>query len=287
LVNLKFSFQTPKKIYFILDYVNGGELFYHLRKYNKFTEDKVKFYAAEITLALEHLHSIGVIYRDLKPENVLLDSTGHIRLTDFGLSKQGEVSREGLRLRTKTFCGTPEYLAPEVLAGQDYGPEIDWWSLGNIMFELYTGVPPFYCKNQNEMYNRIMHESPIYPEEISTILKDLMTKLLERDPRQRLNGSGVKKHPFFKGIKWNKLVEKKIKPPIIPKVKGEDDTSHVDTEFTGRRPVDSVSETAEEQQQQLTTSMDSILFSEFSFISVDEIRKSGETRDKQKDKKHK
>jgi serine/threonine protein kinase len=280
LVNLKFSFQTDLKIYFVIDYVNGGELFFHLKREKRFSEDKVRFYAAEITLALEHLHSLGIIYRDLKPENVLLESSGHIRLTDFGLSKAGLLGAG--KDRTATFCGTPEYLAPEVLLGQPYGKEIDWWSLGTIMFEMFTSLPPYYCKNQSQMYHRILHEQPNYPSYIPAPARHVISLLLEKDPKKRLDGRGVRKHPFFRSINWDKLLEKKVKPPIIPIAKDEEDTENVDQEFMQRPAVDSFDDpdptdkaviSLSEGGEALTRSLDEKLFSEFSYVSEDEIRK--------------
>jgi len=140
LVGVHYCFQTNDKLYFVLDYINGGELFFHLQREQTFTEDRVRFYAAEIILALEFLHNIGIVYRDLKPENVLLDSDGNIALTDFGLAKDG-ISDD---TKAKTFCGTPEYLAPEVVLGERYGREVDWWCLGTVMYEMLCGCVPFF-----------------------------------------------------------------------------------------------------------------------------------------------
>jgi serine/threonine protein kinase len=151
IVRLHYAFQTPDKLYMILDYVNGGELFYHLKKEGKFDVERVRFYSAEIASAIGHLHSLGIVYRDLKPENILLDRIGHICITDFGLSKEISLdSKDG----TKTFCGTPEYLAPEVLRGLGHGHAVDWWSLGTLIYEMLTGLPPFYNKNINYMYQK-------------------------------------------------------------------------------------------------------------------------------------
>ena len=145
IVKLHFAFQTPAKVYLVMDFVNGGELFFHLKREGRFSEDRVRFYAAECVLALEHLHSRGIIYRDLKPENILLDAEGHVKLTDFGLSKTGIKGDQ-----TSTFCGTPEYLAPEVIKGAGYGVEVDLWSLGLVMFEMLCGHHPYKIKNKNK-----------------------------------------------------------------------------------------------------------------------------------------
>lgn len=238
IVNLNYAFQTKDKLYMILDYINGGELFFHLKKEGRFAEARVKLYAAEIAAALDHLHNLDIVYRDLKPENILLDSEGHICITDFGLSKQIEKS-EG----TTTFCGTPEYLAPEVLKGQGHGTAVDWWSLGTLLFEMLTGLPPFYAQNVNVMYTKILSGELRFPSYISDNAKSLLEGLLTRDPEERLGAKGgteVKHHPWFNDIDWDKLLKKEIDPPFKPKVKSMEDTSQIDPTFTRERPIDSV-----------------------------------------------
>jgi serine/threonine protein kinase len=240
LVRLLYAFQTPEKLFMVMDFVNGGELFFHLKKDRRFPEHRVKFYSAELLLALSHLHEQNVVFRDLKPENVLMDKDGNIMLTDFGLAKF--LSRTD---RTHTFCGTPEYLAPEVLLQKGHGKPVDWWSYGTLIFEMLVGIPPFYSENVQEMYDKILNSDLILPEQLmSTEAMDLLTRLLERDPKKRL-GSGptewqeIKNHPFFDGIDWEQLYNKSIKPPFIPNVKGELDTSFFDEEFTRQNPNDS------------------------------------------------
>lgn len=234
LVNLNYSFQTEDKLYFILDYVNGGELFFHLQKEKKFTEDRVRFYAAEILLAIEHLHQNGIIYRDLKPENILITSEGHITLTDFGLCKEGIEREED---RTGTFCGTPEYLAPEVLKGKGYGKAVDWWSYGSLLFEMLTGLPPFYSQDVQEMYRKIMTDKLKFPNGMGEDAKNLLEGLLQRDINERLKDpSKIKDHPFFKSIDFTNLYNKKITPPFIPDVKGEHDVSQIDPMFVKETP---------------------------------------------------
>jgi len=204
IVNLNYAFQTKDKLYMIMDFVNGGELFYHLKKQHRFDEERVKFYAAEITSALIHLHSHGIVYRDLKPENILLDSYGHIVITDFGLSK--EIFDE----KTLSFCGTPEYLAPEVLIGEGHAYPVDWWSLGTIMYEMLAGFPPFYSKSLKLMYKKIMESPLLFPTEgMSENAMDLLLKLLEKNPDKRLSGPAIREHPFFESIDWNLLEAKK------------------------------------------------------------------------------
>lgn len=238
LVNLNYSFQTPDKLYFIMDYVNGGELFFHLQKDKTFTEERARFYCAEIVLGLEYLHNSGVLYRDLKPENLLLTSDGHICMTDFGISKEGLLSDDD---RTATFCGTPEYLAPEVLEGSGYGKAVDWWSFGTLMCEMLTGLPPFYAEDVHQMYQQIMTAKLKIPSSVSSEATDLLEKLLVRDPSARLTEpEKIKKHPWFSCIDWIKLATKEVKPPFIPPVKNKEDTTQVDPEFTSENPVLSV-----------------------------------------------
>lgn len=239
LVKLHYAFQTVDKLYFIMDYINGGELFYHLQKEKRFAEDRVRFYAAEIVAGLEYLHSAGVIYRDLKPENLLLTHEGHIVMTDFGLSKEGLHDKDD---RTGTFCGTPEYLAPEVLEGKGYGKAVDWWSFGTLMYEMLTGLPPFYCEDVQQMYTKIMTAELEIPDSMSAEAADLLHKLLDRNPETRLQDPPeIKKHPFFKPLDFEKLIIKEIKPPFVPEVHGEDDTSNIDVTFT-EEPVDNSDE---------------------------------------------
>lgn len=232
LVGLHYSFQTPEKLYFVLDYVNGGELFFHLQREKRFPEVRARFYAAEIVSAIEYLHKLDIVYRDLKPENILLDSKGHVILTDFGLCKEG-IQPGGT---TSTFCGTPEYLAPEVLRKQQYGRPVDWWCLGAVLYEMLVGLPPFYSRDCNEMYNRILHDKLRFPPHVSDTARSLISGLLERDPEKRL-GSGptgaeeIKKHAFFSGIDWDELFRKEYKAPFNPGVNGNMDLKNFDPEF--------------------------------------------------------
>jgi len=231
LVKLHYSFQTPDKLFFVMDYINGGELFFHLQRDKRFSEDRVRYYAAEIVSGLDYLHSAGVIYRDLKPENLLLTREGHIVMTDFGLSKEGLHDKFD---RTGTFCGTPEYLAPEVLEGKGYTKAVDWWSFGTLVYEMLTGLPPFYSEDVQEMYSKIMTADLEFPSFMGAEGRDLLSKLLERNDELRLQDSAIiKKHPFFKHIDWEALKQKKIPPPFIPEVTGDDDIANIDEAFTG------------------------------------------------------
>nr|QWX95814.1 SGK-related kinase [Strongyloides stercoralis] len=236
LVSLHYSFQTKHKLYFILDYLNGGELFFHLQKERSFSETRSRFYAANIASALGYLHKNNIIYRDLKPENLLLDKYGYVVITDFGLCKEGLNKND----RTDTFCGTPEYLAPEVILKQSYNYTVDWWCLGVVLYEMIFTLPPFYSRNVEEMYNNVVNEPLYIPATGSAISKNILTNLLQKNPSQRLGAKKdfeeIKNHPFFMPIDWDKLLEREIKAPYIPKLKDEYDVSNIDTEFTSISP---------------------------------------------------
>lgn len=233
LVGLHYSFQTGKKLYFVLDYVNGGELFFHLQRERTFEESRAKFYAAEITSAIGYLHEIKIIYRDLKPENILLDKDGHIKLTDFGLCKEGVAQGD----TTSTFCGTPEYLAPEVLKKQEYSNSVDWWCVGVVLYEMMYGLPPFYSRNITEMYEAILYKPLQLKSTVSSSARSILEALLQKDRRFRL-GSGkgdaeeLYQHAFFNSINWEDLFNKKIDPPFKPKLNGDLDLQNFDPEFT-------------------------------------------------------
>jgi serine/threonine protein kinase len=232
IVNLIYAFQSQDRLYMVMDYFTGGELFYHLKTGGRFGYNRSKFYAAEITLALKALHEAAIIYRDLKPENILLDNEGHVRLTDFGLSKDCIIGNQ----ETQTFCGTPEYLAPEVIVGNPYNKAVDWWSFGTVVFEMMCGLPPFYSKNVKVMYEKILTQELRFPKGLPEEAKKFFTGLLDRNPKERLgykNGADdVMKAQFFSSIDFKALAEKKIKPPFIPKSEeGKEDTLNVDPEF--------------------------------------------------------
>ncbi|POM69000.1 AGC protein Kinase [Phytophthora palmivora] len=244
IVGLKYSFQTASKLVMVSDYCCGGEIFFHLKKFRSFSEAMVRFYAAELVAAIGHLHERDIIYRDLKPENILLDETGHVRLTDFGLSKTDCTDFTG----AKTFCGTPEYLAPEMLISRkkktEYGKAIDWWSLGTLMYEMLTGWPPFFDRNIEQMCTKIMKSPLKFPAHfgLSSEVKSLISALLERDPTYRIGsrpGAGVediKNHVFFASIDWKLLEQRGIKPPFKPRVRSPTDIQNFDREFTKELP---------------------------------------------------
>jgi len=235
IVSLYYAFQTDDKLYMVLEYINGGELFYHLKKEGKFSEQRVKIYAAEIASALCHLHACDIVYRDLKPENILLDFEGHICITDFGLSK--EIAPDG---STHTFCGTPEYLAPEVLRGQGHSTPVDWWSLGTLIYEMLTGLPPFWSGNIHIMYQKILNGELRFPATISPQAQGLLEGLLNRNVEERLGDKDVKQHPFFSDIDWERLDRKELEPPFKPKVQSDADISQIDPVFTQETAVDSL-----------------------------------------------
>ncbi|XP_015204540.1 serine/threonine-protein kinase Sgk1 isoform X1 [Lepisosteus oculatus] len=232
LVGLHYSFQTADKLYFVLDYINGGELFYHLQRERCFLEPRARFYAAEIASALGYLHSLNIVYRDLKPENILLDSQGHIVLTDFGLCKEN-IEPNGT---TSTFCGTPEYLAPEVLHKQPYDRTVDWWCLGAVLYEMLYGLPPFYSRNTAEMYDNILNKPLQLKPNISNSARHLLEGLLQKDRTKRLGCKDdfieIKNHVFFSPINWDDLNAKRLTPPFNPNVTGPNDLRHFDPEFT-------------------------------------------------------
>uniref|UniRef100_A0A6I8RL00 non-specific serine/threonine protein kinase n=1 Tax=Xenopus tropicalis TaxID=8364 RepID=A0A6I8RL00_XENTR len=239
-VRLHYAFQTEGKLYLILDFLRGGDLFTRLSKEVMFTEEDVKFYLAELALGLDHLHSLGIIYRDLKPENILLDEEGHIKLTDFGLSKEA-IDHEK---KAYSFCGTVEYMAPEVVNRQGHSHSADWWSYGVLMFEMLTGSLPFQGKDRKETMTLILKAKLGMPQFLSNEAQGLLRSLFKRNPTNRL-GSGVegaeeiKRHPFFSTIDWNKLYRRDMSPPFKPAVTQPDDTYYFDTEFTSRTPKDS------------------------------------------------
>ena len=241
LTRMHFAFQSEGKLYMVLNYLPGGELFYRLKREGRFSVERVRLYAAEIGLGLGHLHSLDMIYRDLKPENILLDEVGHICLTDFGLSKESVATVNA----AKTFCGTPEYLAPEILQGVGHGKPVDWWSLGTLVFEMLTGLPPFYSRNINHMYEKILKAELRCPSYLPSDVKGLIEGLLIRDPVKRL-GSGpgdikeLEANAFFKDLDFKKVEAKEYTPIYKPNIGNLTDTGNFDPQFTAELPVDSV-----------------------------------------------
>ena len=233
-VKLYYAFQDHEKLYLILEYAQGGELFERMRSEHMFPEETAAFYMAEMVLALEHLHkTVGVIYRDLKPENCLLDAEGHLLLTDFGLSK---VAADGEECRSMT--GTVEYMAPEVIQEQQYGTAVDWWSFGILGVDLLTGSSPFHANNDMKIREKIVKSKLVLPYYLSPDAKDLLTRLLRKEPRKRLGSSmpkdmqTIKGHRFFRKIDWKKLDKRELEPPIRPLITNPELAENFSTEFT-------------------------------------------------------
>jgi len=206
IVSLKYAFQSRTKLYLVMDYCPGGELFFYLEKIGKFKEKTAKFYAACILLGLKELHTANIVYWDLKPENVLIGADGYARITDFGLSK------ENIQGNTEatSFCGTPEYLAPETLAWTGHGKAADWWSFGAIIYEMLFGIPPFYTKNRTKLYDNIRNKEVDIPEGGTAETADLIQKLLVKDPNFWLGSSewdaeDIMEHPWFSSVNWEEL----------------------------------------------------------------------------------
>ncbi|CAM8916058.1 unnamed protein product [Rhodiola kirilowii] len=239
IVQLRYSFQTKSKLYLILDFINGGHLFYHLYRQGIFSEDQARLYAAEIVSAVSHLHERGIVHRDLKPENILMTPDGHVMLTDFGLAKEIDESS-----RSNSLCGTTEYMAPEILLSKGHNKNADWWSVGILLFEMLTGQPPFTHANRQKLQQRIINEKVKLPPFLTSEAHSLLKGLLEKDPLKRL-GSGqkgayeIKSHKWFKPINWRKLEAKELLPKFIPEVNGNECTANFDRCWTTMPPNDS------------------------------------------------
>ncbi|KAL5464107.1 hypothetical protein EMCRGX_G033073 [Ephydatia muelleri] len=245
LTSLHSCFQTPERLYFVMEYVNGGDLMFQIQRARKFDEDRARFYSAEIILALLYLHNRGIIYRDLKLDNVLLDSDGHVKLADFGMCKEN--IKDG-RL-TATFCGTPDYIAPEILEERDYGTSVDWWALGVLMYEMMAGQPPFEADNEDELFEAILHDEVLYPVWLSKEANNILRGFLTKNQARRLGcqpGVGernIKSHAFFRALDWEKLEQRQIAAPFKPQVKSKRDFTNFDADFLSEKaqltPVDS------------------------------------------------
>jgi len=238
-VRLHYAFQTDAKVHLVMDFVNGGHLLHHMHKEAIFSEAQAKFYLAEVILALEHLHSLNIIHRDLKPENVLLDSSGHCVLTDFGFAKENVLTPESCT----SFCGTLEYMAPEVVKKSKYGKPADWWSVGILLYDMLVGHPPFQHKNDHMLYKKILSDKLKIPTYFSKNCMDLLKGLLQRDLKQRSTIKEIKEHKFFKGTDWEKMLRREVRPPIVPITKkGPLDTSNFDPKIVNAKLTDSAPE---------------------------------------------
>lgn len=276
IVNFYYAFQDQEKLYLILEYAQGGELFHHLAAERMFSEDVAAFYMAEMVLALDHLHrTVGVIYRDLKPENCLLDSEGHLLLTDFGLSKVTLDEDNPCR----SFLGTVEYMAPEVVQGLEYGAAVDWWSLGALGFDLLTGSPPFTGNNNAKIQEKIVKQKLSLPYYLSADAKDLLTRLLRKDPKKRLGFNmskdlqTIKKHRFFRKIDWKKLEARELEPPIQPLITDPELAENFAQDFTDL-PLSPV--LTKKFDDSLFDSQNNNPFGGFSFVASSSLLEGGE-----------
>uniref|UniRef100_A0AAX7SKI4 Protein kinase C n=1 Tax=Astatotilapia calliptera TaxID=8154 RepID=A0AAX7SKI4_ASTCA len=240
LTQLYCCFQTRDRLFFVMEYVNGGDLMFQIQRSRKFDEPRSRFYAAEVTSALMFLHRNGVIYRDLKLDNILLDAEGHCKLADFGMCKEGIING----VTTTTFCGTPDYIAPEILQELEYGASVDWWALGVLMYEMMAGQPPFEADNEDDLFESILHDDVLYPVWLSKEAVSILRAFMTKNPAKRLGcvvsqggEEAIKTHAFFREIDWVLLEQRKVKPPFKPRIKTKRDVNNFDQDFTKEDPV--------------------------------------------------
>uniref|UniRef100_A0A8D3BL20 Protein kinase C n=1 Tax=Scophthalmus maximus TaxID=52904 RepID=A0A8D3BL20_SCOMX len=258
LTHLYCTFQTKENLFFVMEYLNGGDLMFHIQSCHKFDLHRATFYAAEIICGLQFLHSKGIIYRDLKLDNVLLDSDGHIKIADFGMCKENMRDES----RTATFCGTPDYIAPEILLGQKYNSSVDWWSFGVLLYEMLIGQSPFHGRDEEELFQSIRTDNPVYPHCLAKDSKDILVKLFVREPEERLGVKGnIRQHSFFRGTDWNALEQRHVAPPFRPTLTSPSDCSNFDKEFINEKPRLSCAD------RTLINSVDQTMFRNFSFVN--------------------
>ncbi|ESK95804.1 protein kinase c [Moniliophthora roreri MCA 2997] len=237
LLGLHSCFQTETRVYFVMEYVSGGDLMLHIQR-KQFSLRQAKFYASEVLLALEYFHANGIIYRDLKLDNILLTLDGHVKVADYGLCKEDMWYGS----TTSTFCGTPEFMAPEILLEQRYGRAVDWWAFGVLTYEMLLGQSPFRGEDEDEIFDAILEDEPLYPITMPRDAVSILQKLLTRDPSRRLGSTKedaeeIKRQPFFKDVNWDDVLNKRIPPPYFPTINGSADTSNFDEEFTREQPT--------------------------------------------------
>lgn len=258
LTHLYCTFQTRENLFFVMEYLNGGDLMFHIQNCHKFDLHRATFYAAEIICGLQFLHSKGVIYRDLKLDNVLLDSEGHIKIADFGMCKENMLDES----RTCTFCGTPDYIAPEILLGQKYNSSVDWWSFGVLLYEMLIGQSPFHGHDEEELFQSIRTDNPCYPRWLPKDAKDILIKLFVREPEERLGIKGnIRDHVFFSSTDWSALEQRQVTPPFKPTLSSPSDCSNFDKEFINEKPRLSCAD------RTLINSVDQTMFRNFSFVN--------------------
>jgi len=262
LVDLVWSSRDANKfLYMLFPYVCGGELFSYLRSAGRFSAPASMFYAAEIVSALDYLHSLSIVYRDLKPENLLLDRDGHLKITDFGFAKR--ITSD----RTWTLCGTPEYLAPEIIQSKGHNRAVDWWALGILIFEMLVGESPFPGDDEEEVFDSIVNDEVRYPRFLSLEAIAIMRRLLRKNPERRLGASerdaeDVKKQAFFRNVNWEDLLMRRVPPPFVPTISGFEDVSNFDEEFTSEKPKLTPPKEARE-----LTGDEQILFQDFTYLA--------------------
>ncbi|XP_076300396.1 uncharacterized protein LOC143218820 [Lasioglossum baleicum] len=257
LCHLFCTFQTESHLFFVMEYLNGGDLMFHIQKSGRFSETRARFYAAEIWSGLNFLHKKGIVYRDLKLDNVLLDFEGHIRIADFGMCKL----QIFLDRTADTFCGTPDYMAPEIIKGLKYNQAVDWWSYGVLLYEMLTGQSPFSGCDEDELFWSICNERPFIPRYLSQDSTDMLLCLLEKDSGKRLPGHDIAYHAFFQSLPWDRLERRQLEPPFKPALEHTLDTKYFDTAFTAERPR------LTPVPEQILTSMDQGVFRGFSYTN--------------------
>ncbi|KAA0185701.1 Calcium-dependent protein kinase C [Fasciolopsis buskii] len=266
LVRLHSCFQTMDRLYLVMEYVNGGDLMYRIQREGRFKEPVAVFYSAEVAIGLFFLHEHDIIYRDLKLDNILLDSEGHIKIADFGMCKEGISGNN----KTRTFCGTPDYIAPEIVKYEPYGKSVDWWSFGVLLYEMLAGQPPFDGEDEEELFRNIATRDILYPRHMSREAMLICKALLTRDPQARL-GCGargerdIREHQFYRHLDWHKIATRQVQPPFKPRIKDRRDVSNFDREFTKDPPKMTPSD------KLFIMNLDQTEFSGFSYVNPEYI----------------